>query len=54
LEWHTNGIGIEIYIDSVEDVRFFAEETRSGEICEHPLAGHEKALKLWVQRLSGK
>ena len=54
LEWHTNGIDIEIYIDSPEDIRFFAEEVGSGQTCEEPLAGHEHTLKLWVQRVSGK
>ncbi|MEK7408565.1 MAG: hypothetical protein AAB225_26130 [Acidobacteriota bacterium] len=54
LEWHTNGINIEIYIDSPEDVRFFAEDIESGEVAEEPLAGHENTLRLWVQRVSGK
>jgi hypothetical protein len=54
LEWHTESGDIEIYIDSPGQVTFFAEHAESGENIEAPLAGHEDALKAWVQRISGK
>lgn len=50
LEWHAKGIDIEVYIDSYDDVRFFAEHTGSGESIEEPLAGHEHELKAWLHR----
>jgi hypothetical protein len=53
-EWHTKGVNIEVYIDSPEDVSFFAEQVGSGESSEGPLAGHGHELKLWLQRVSGK
>jgi len=54
LEWHTKGVNIEIYIDSPENVSFFAEQVGSDEISEGPLAGHEHGLRSWLQRICGK
>ncbi len=54
LEWHTENGDIEIYIDSPDQITFFAEHTESGESTEGPLAGHQEVLKAWVQRISGK
>ena len=54
LEWHTESIDIEVYIDSPRKVSFFAEQVDSGETSEGTLPGHEIALKAWVQRISGK
>jgi hypothetical protein len=54
LEWHTGGVNVEIYIESQDDVSFFAEEAGSGNSSEVPLAGHEEELRSWLQRLSGK
>lgn len=54
LEWHTKGINLEIYIDSPENVSFFAEQVGSEEVCEEPLAGHEQELRSWLERISGK
>lgn len=54
LEWHTESIDIEVYIDSPEKVGFFAEHIESGESSEGPLAGREAELKAWVQRISGR
>ena len=54
LEWHTRGVNIEIYVESPENVSFFAEEVGSGESCEEPLAGHEPELSFWLQRISGE
>ena len=52
LEWHTNGVDIEIYIDSPESVSFFAERLGSEENVELSLDGHEQELKLWLERIS--
>jgi hypothetical protein len=54
LEWHTESIDIEVYIDSPEKVRFFAEHPESGQSDEGPLAGREHVLRTWVKRVSGK
>ena len=54
LEWHNNGIDIEVYIDSPYDVCFFAEKLESGESTEQPLAGHVHELRSWLVRISGK
>ena len=54
LEWHTKAGDIEVYIDSPDQISFFAEHAESGESTEAPLAGHEEVLKRWVQRISGE
>lgn len=54
LEWHTEAGDIEVYIESPDQVSYFAEHTESGESVELPLAGHEDVLTAWVQRISGK
>jgi len=51
-EWHTKGINIEVYVDSLDGVSFYAERAGSGESQERPLAGHEHELNLWLQRIS--
>lgn len=52
LEWHTEQVDIEVYIDSPSSVRFFAEDATDGEVAEAPLVGHEEELKNWLKRLS--
>lgn len=54
LEWHTETIDIEVYIDSPEKVSFFAEHLESGQNAQGPLAGQEHVLKEWVERIPGK
>jgi hypothetical protein len=54
LEWHTQSIEIEIYIDSPDHCTFYAENVESGESTEGPVAGNEGVLKEWAQRISGK
>jgi len=54
LEWHREGVNLEIYIESPDDVSFFAERIGCGEICETPLAGHEDELKSWLKRITGR
>ena len=52
LEWHTDHIDIEIYIDSPENVRFFAEDATKELFSEGPLVGREKELRGWLERLA--
>ena len=52
LEWHTNGVDIEVYIRSPTDVRFFAEHLQSNESTEESLANHEHELKSWLELIS--
>lgn len=54
LEWHTSSGDIEIYIDSPDQISFFAENAESGQSTEAPLAGHEEMLRAWVQRIFAK
>ncbi len=54
LEWHTKSIDIEVYIDSPEQVSFFAADAESGQSVEGTLAGKDRILKAWVERVSGK
>ena len=54
LEWHTKGVNIEVYVESSDEVSFFAEDIGGGETVEEPLAGHEDELRSWLQRISGK
>ena len=52
LEWHANGIDIEVYINSPDDVTFFAEHLESGDSVEQPVDADAHDLKSWVQRVS--
>jgi hypothetical protein len=54
LEWHTEGVDIEVYIDSPGKVSFFAEQIESRKPVEKPLTGNELELKKFVQHISGK
>jgi len=51
LEWHTQGVNIEVYINSPTDISFFAEQLGSSESTEQPLANHEDELKSWLERI---
>ena len=54
LEWHTNGIDIEVYITAPQEICFFAEQLGSDESTEQSLAGHVHELRSWLDRVSGK
>jgi len=49
LEWHTKGINLEIAIDSEDDISFFAEDIRTGEVPEDL---NESLLTEWIDRIS--
>lgn len=53
LEWHNNGLDIEVEIASDEPVSFFVENTRTGEISEMILTGNEERMRQWLTRASG-
>ena len=53
LEWHTDETAIEIYIDSPDGVRFFAEGVKGEPFAEGPLVGNEEKLRAWLERLTG-
>ena len=48
LEWHTKRANVEIYIESPNNVSFFAEKVGSGKSSEGSLPGHEHELRLWL------
>jgi hypothetical protein len=50
LEWHTNGVNLEIAIDSPEHISFFAEDIRSNEEPEQEL--NESTIIQWIDRIS--
>lgn len=52
LEWHTEQVDVEIYIDAPSAVRFFAEDVAKQQVTEGSLSGHEQELKSWLKRLS--
>jgi hypothetical protein len=52
LEWHRNGVDLEIYVDSPTDIRFEAEDLNSHETAEAPLARNEELLNTWIARIS--
>ena len=52
LEWHTDQIDIEVYIDSPNSVLFFAENVTTGQVSEGNLDGHEEELRKWLNRVS--
>ena len=52
LEWHRKGIDLEIYIDSPQDIRFFAEDLATGESVEQLLTDNDGVLTSWVARVS--
>jgi len=52
LEWHTEQVDIEVYIDTPSTVRFFAEDVAKEQAAEGSLSGREHELKNWLKRLS--
>ena len=52
LEWHTEHIDIEIYIDSPDSVHFFVEDATKDLFAEGPLVGREEELRPWLKRLA--
>ena len=53
LEWHANGVDIEVYINSPNEITFFAEHLESGDSVEQPMDADAHELRSWVRRVSG-
>jgi hypothetical protein len=54
LEWHASGINLEIYIESPDEISFFAEEAGTAHSDELSVNGHEEVLAQWMHHLSRK
>ena len=54
LEWHANGVDIEVYINSPSEVTFFAKHLKSGDGVEQPVDADVHELRSWVRRASGE
>ena len=52
LEWHRQGVDIEVEVDPNGSVSWWAEDRRTGEESEQNLAGHEEEIRMWVRRAS--
>lgn len=53
LEWHNNGLDVEVEIASDKLVSFFVEDTTTGETGEMNLSGNEERMRQWLTRASG-
>ena len=52
LEWHCNGVDIEVEVASDGHVAYFAEDDTMGEPVAVNLAGNEDRIKYWLTRTS--
>jgi hypothetical protein len=52
LEWHTNGIDLEIGVESISRVYVFCEDQERGERWEEELAGNLSKLSAAINRLA--
>ena len=53
LEWHRNGIDLEIYAESPTNISFAVEDLNTGQTVEAPLSNNEGLLRSWIARISG-
>ena len=53
IEWHANGVDMEIYFDIRTGPFFWAESAGSGEGMDLPVEGNEALLQEWFTRLKG-
>lgn len=53
LEWHNNGLDVEVEIASDGPVSLFMEDTTTGETTEMNLIGNEQRMRRWLTRASG-
>lgn len=54
LEWHNNGVDVEVEVAPDGLVSCFAEDRRSEEPVEVGLAGNEGRIRRWLKRASGQ
>ena len=52
LEWHRQGVDIEVEVDPDGSVSWCAEDRETGVELEASLAGHEEAVRQWLKRTS--
>lgn len=53
LEWHDNGVDVEVEITPDGSVSFFAEDGTTGETDDVSLTGNEDRMRQWLTRASG-
>ena len=53
-EWHAGGVDIEVYINSPDDITFFAEHLESGDSVEKTVDAEATELTAWVRRISAQ
>lgn len=51
LEWHSGGLDIEVYVDSIAGAEFFVETASGVEGVEGHLLGREDVLRSWLEKL---
>jgi len=54
IEWHANGVDMEIYFDVRTGPFFWAESAGSGDGPDLPVEGNEALLQEWFTRLKGE
>ena len=52
LEWHRQGVDIEVEVSPFGSVSWCADDRRTGEELEAALAGHEETIRTWLRRAS--
>ena len=53
LEWHRQGVDIEVEVGPDGSVSWCAEDRRTGEESEAALTGQEESVRTWLRRASG-
>lgn len=53
LEWHDNGVDVEVEMTPEGPVTFFAEDGTTGETDDVNLTGNEDRMRRWLTRASG-
>ena len=54
LEWHRNGVDIEVEFSTGGEAVLFAEDGTTGKSVEADVVGHESQVRRWLRRVSGK
>jgi hypothetical protein len=52
LEWHRQGVEIEIEFGVDDSASWYAEERGAGTALEGPVVGHENTIRQWLKRAS--
>ena len=54
LEWHRNGVDIEVHFSADGDAVLVAEDGTTGKSVETDVVGHESQVRRWLRRVGGK